>query len=78
MGCPVAARRGLTRGQFAELCDRSLSWVDKVKSGERGLLRLPMLERVAEVLQVSVEDLADTTIAASAHHRSDGRCGLSG
>ena len=47
------ARRGLTRGQFAELCDRSLSWVDKVESGERGLLRLPMLERVAEVLHVA-------------------------
>ena len=49
------ARRGLNRRQFADLCDRSLSWVDKVESGERGLLRLPMLERVAEVLHVSVE-----------------------
>jgi transcriptional regulator with XRE-family HTH domain len=55
------ACRGLTRGRFAELCERSLSWVDKVESGERGLLRLPMLERVAEVLHVSVETLTDTT-----------------
>lgn len=55
------ARRGFTRRQFAELCGRSLSWVDKVESGERALLRLPMLERVAEVLHVSIDDLTDTT-----------------
>jgi transcriptional regulator with XRE-family HTH domain len=65
------ARRGLTRGQFAELCDRSLSWVDKVESGERGLLRLPMLERVAEVLHVSVEDLAGTPEVRQARHCLD-------
>lgn len=52
-------RRGLTRRQFADFCGRSLSWVDKVESGERGLLRLPMLERVAEVLHVSVEALTE-------------------
>ena len=65
------ARRGLTRRQFAELCDRSLSWVDKVESGERGLLRLPMLERVADVLHVSVEDLADTAEIRQARHCFD-------
>jgi transcriptional regulator with XRE-family HTH domain len=65
------ARRGLTRRQFAELCGRSLSWVDKVESGERGLLRLPMLERVAEVLHVSVEDLTDTTEVRQAKHCLD-------
>ena len=65
------ARRGLTRRQFAELCGRSLSWVDKVESGERGLLRLPMLERVAEILHVSVEDLTDTTEIRQAKHCLD-------
>ncbi len=64
-------RRGFTRGRFAELCGRSVSWVDKVESGERGLLRLPMLERVAEVLHVSVEDLADTTEVRQARHCLD-------
>lgn len=64
-------RRGLTRRRFAELCERSLSWVDKVESGERGLLRLPMLERVAEVLHVSVEDLTDTTEVRQAGHCLD-------
>lgn len=65
------AHRGFTRRQFAELCERSLSWVDKVESGERGLLRLPMLERVAEVLHVSVEDLADTAEVRQARHCFD-------
>jgi transcriptional regulator with XRE-family HTH domain len=65
------ARRGLTRRQFAELCGRSLSWVDKVESGERGLLRLLMLERVAEVLHVSVDDLTDATEVRQAKHCLD-------
>jgi transcriptional regulator with XRE-family HTH domain len=65
------ARRGLTRGRFAELCERSLSWVDKVESGERGLLRLPMLERVAEVLHVSVETLTGTPEVRQAGHCLD-------
>jgi transcriptional regulator with XRE-family HTH domain len=65
------AHRGFSRRQFAELCERSLSWVDKVESGERGLLRLPMLERVAEVLHVSVEDLADTAEVRQARHCLD-------
>ncbi|MGH3753180.1 MAG: helix-turn-helix domain-containing protein [Pseudonocardiaceae bacterium] len=65
------ARRGLTRRQFAEQCERSLSWVDKVESGERGLLRLPMLERVAEVLHISVETLTDTTEVGQARHCLD-------
>jgi transcriptional regulator with XRE-family HTH domain len=50
-------RRNLTRKQFADLCGRSVSWVDKVEAGERSLLRLPMLERVAEVLNISAKAL---------------------
>lgn len=59
-------RRGLTRQQFADLVDRSVSWVDKVESGERSLLRLPLLERVAEVLHVSVNVLTDPHAAGRA------------
>lgn len=64
-------RRGLTRRQFADLCGRSLSWVDKVEGGERSLLRLPMLERVAEVLHVSVEALTDTAAVRPVKHSLD-------
>lgn len=53
-------RRGLTRTAFADLCGRSPSWVDKVERGERALDRLPMVERVATVLQVPVEALLGT------------------
>ncbi|MGC9665609.1 helix-turn-helix domain-containing protein [Planosporangium sp. 12N6] len=56
-------RRGLTRQQFAELVGRSTSWVDKVESGQRGLVRLPMLEAVASALQVDVAALTDDDVA---------------
>lgn len=59
-------RRGLTRQQFADLVGRSVSWVDKVESGERALLRLPLIEQVAEVLHISVETLTDNTAAVRA------------
>jgi transcriptional regulator with XRE-family HTH domain len=56
-------RRGLTRQQFADLCGRSPSWVDKIERGERALLRLPMLERVAEVLNIPVDVLTNSVQA---------------
>jgi transcriptional regulator with XRE-family HTH domain len=59
-------RRGLTRQQFADLCGRSPSWVDKVERGERALLRLPMLERVADVLRIPVDVLTDPEQARTA------------
>jgi hypothetical protein len=40
-------RRNLGRQQFADMVGRSTSWLDKVEKGERSLLRLPMLDRVA-------------------------------
>lgn len=55
------ARRGLARRQFADFCGRSLSSVDKVESGERGLPRVPMRERVAEVRHGSVGTLTGTS-----------------
>lgn len=54
-------RRGLTRRQFAERVGRSPSWVDKIESGERALVRLPMLEQVAEALGIRVETLTGTS-----------------
>lgn len=47
-------RRGLTRQQFADRVGRSISWLEKIETGERALVRLPMLERVADALGVSV------------------------
>src|SRR6185503_9527658 len=50
-------RRGLSRAEFAARVGRSPSWVDKIESGERALSRLPMLDRVAEALNVQVDVL---------------------
>jgi transcriptional regulator with XRE-family HTH domain len=60
------ARRGLTRQQFGDLVDRSISWVDKVETGQRGLVRLPMLEAVANALQIDIVALTDDDVARRA------------
>ncbi|NJC70286.1 helix-turn-helix transcriptional regulator [Planosporangium thailandense] len=65
------SRRGLTRQQFADLVGRSMSWVDKVESGQRGLVRLPMLEAVADALQIDVAALTDDDAAHRAVTRPD-------
>jgi transcriptional regulator with XRE-family HTH domain len=64
-------RRRLTRQQFADLVGRSMSWVDKVETGQRGLVRLPMLEAVAAALQVDVAALTDDEVARRAARSPD-------
>ena len=64
-------RRGLTRQQFADLVGRSLSWVDKVEAGERSLLRLTILELVADVLSVAPQVLMDDDAASRAEECPD-------
>lgn len=59
-------RRSLSRQRFADMVGRSLSWVDKVEKGERTLLRLPMLERVAEALTIDPGALTDSSAAVRA------------
>src|SRR4051795_10374172 len=65
------SRRGLTRQQFADLVGRSMSWVDKVETGQRGLVRLPMLEAVAAALQVDIAALTDDDVANRAVRTPD-------
>ncbi len=65
-------RRGLTRQQLADLCERSVSWVDKVEAGQRNLVRLPMLERVAAALDVPEAALTDEDAAERAAQCLDG------
>lgn len=59
-------RRNLDRKRFADLVGRSVSWLDKVEKGERELVRLPMLERVAEVLAIDPAVLTDGPAARRA------------
>ncbi|KQC38000.1 helix-turn-helix transcriptional regulator [Frankia sp. ACN1ag] len=65
-------RRGLTRQQLADLCDRSNSWVDKIEAGQRNLVRLPMLERVATALNIEVAALTEDDAAERAAQCLDG------
>jgi transcriptional regulator with XRE-family HTH domain len=64
-------RRGLTRPDFAARVGRSVSWVDKIEAGERPLVRLPMLERVAAALGVEVRVLTDAVASQQATHSMD-------
>ncbi|MCP2342734.1 helix-turn-helix domain-containing protein [Actinomadura rupiterrae] len=64
-------RRGMTRRHFADQIGRSLSWVEKIEAGERSLVRLPMIERVADALQVSWRVLVDDDEAERARRRPD-------
>jgi len=59
-------RRDLDRQQFAAMVGRSTSWLDKIEKGERNLLRLPMLDRVAEALGVDPAALTDVATARQA------------
>lgn len=64
-------RRGLTMRQFGDLVGRSVSWVEKVESGEREVVRLPMLELIAQALQINVRALIDDTDAQKAQESPD-------
>jgi transcriptional regulator with XRE-family HTH domain len=59
-------RRNLGRQRFADMVGRSTSWLDKVEKGERSLLRLPMLDRVATALDIDVSVLTDSSAAQRA------------
>lgn len=59
-------RRNLGRRQFADMVGRSTSWLDKIETGERDLVRLPMLEVVAEALSIESNVLTDAPVAARA------------
>ena len=64
-------RRHLGRQQFADMVGRSTSWLDKVERGDRELLRLPMLERVAEALSIDPAVLTDADSARAAAQYTD-------
>ncbi|MCH6161422.1 helix-turn-helix domain-containing protein [Streptomyces marispadix] len=51
-------RRGLSQKEFAALLDRSEAWVSQVERGVRRIDRMTVLEKVAEVLDLPVSELA--------------------
>jgi transcriptional regulator with XRE-family HTH domain len=52
-------RRGLTRQIFADRLGKSVSWVDKIKNGDRQLDRLSVLKQIASVLDLPLVALID-------------------
>jgi transcriptional regulator with XRE-family HTH domain len=52
-------RRGLTRQVFADRLGKSVSWVDKIKNGDRQLDRLSVLRQIARVLDIPLQVLVD-------------------
>ncbi|MEU1624135.1 helix-turn-helix transcriptional regulator [Streptomyces sp. NPDC020096] len=59
-------RRGLSQKEFARLLDRSEAWVSQVERGVRRIDRMTVLEKVAEVLELPVAELAaEAPIVAS-------------
>src|SRR2546430_15284452 len=64
-------RRGFTRKLFADRMGKSISWVDKIKSGDRQLDRLSVLEHISDVLDVRLHVLLDPDEAAHAEDCAD-------
>lgn len=52
-------RRGLTRQIFADRMGKSLSWVDKIRAGDRQLDRLSVLRQISRVLDIPLAVLID-------------------
>ncbi|MFN2495047.1 MAG: helix-turn-helix domain-containing protein [Pseudonocardiaceae bacterium] len=52
-------RRGMTRQVFADRMGKSLSWVDKIRAGDRQLDRLSVLRHIAGVLDIPLNVLID-------------------
>lgn len=52
-------RRGMTRQVFADRMGKSLSWVDKIRAGDRQLDRLSVLRQIAAVLDIPLSALID-------------------
>jgi transcriptional regulator with XRE-family HTH domain len=52
-------RRGMTRQVFADRLGKSVSWVDKIRNGDRQLDRLSVLRHIADVLDIPLAVLLD-------------------
>lgn len=52
-------RRGMTRQIFADRMGKSLSWVDKIRAGDRQLDRLSVLRQISRVLDIPLAAIID-------------------
>jgi transcriptional regulator with XRE-family HTH domain len=70
-------RRGLSQPELARLVDRSVAWVSQVERGVRKVDRMSVLEKVAEVLELPLSELAaEAPMVAAASEEIPGTAGL--
>ncbi|WP_131742127.1 helix-turn-helix domain-containing protein [Actinomadura roseirufa] len=70
-------RRGLSQAELARLIDRSVAWVSQVERGVRKVDRMSVLERVAEVLELPLSELAaEAPMVAASTEELPGSAGL--
>src|SRR5262249_25306122 len=62
-------RRGLSQPEFGRLIQRSEAWVSQVERGVRPVKSLDVLERIAQVAEVPISELAPTAPEAVAAER---------
>src|SRR4051794_8806056 len=64
-------RRGMTRKLFADRMGKSVSWIDKIKSGDRQLDRISVLQHIADILDVRLSVLLGAGDAQQAAECAD-------
>ncbi|TYB49325.1 helix-turn-helix domain-containing protein [Actinomadura chibensis] len=70
-------RRGLSQPELARLVDRSVAWVSQVERGVRKVDRMSVLEKVAEVLELPLSELAaEAPVVAATTEEQPGSAGL--
>lgn len=70
-------RRGLSQPELARLIDRSVAWVSQVERGVRKVDRMSVLEKVAEVLELPLSELAaEAPVVAATTEELPGSAGL--
>lgn len=70
-------RRGLSQLELARLVDRSVAWISQVERGVRKVDRMSVLEKVAEVLDVPLSELAaEAPVVAAVTEEIPGTAGL--
>ncbi|MET8369480.1 helix-turn-helix domain-containing protein [Micromonospora sp. DT68] len=71
-------RRGLSQREFARLIDRSETWLSQVERGARKIDRMTVLERLAQVLDVPLSELApEAPVIAAVHEEPQAATELS-
>jgi transcriptional regulator with XRE-family HTH domain len=70
-------RRGLSQAELARLVDRSVAWISQVERGVRKVDRMSVLEKVAEILDLPLSELAaEAPVVAATNDEVPGTAGL--